>query len=104
MLDTAPWPHSAHRSLLRDAVKSRWFALPPELRAPRTLIGLGLGLAMVFLIAFYAVVDGAVQRSSAAQKAREAEVRQAGTHRWMRDGNDPSSVKANAARSAPFAH
>jgi hypothetical protein len=57
---------------LREATKRRWSALPPELRAPRTLIALGLGLAAVFLIAFYAVVDGAVQHSSAAQQVPDA--------------------------------
>lgn len=95
----APWQRSAQWTALRDAARRRWFALPPELRAPRTLIALGLGLAVVFLIAFYAVVDGAVQRSSAARQVRDAEARQIGTTQRMRGGNDPSSAKANAARS-----
>ena len=95
----APGQRSAQWTALRDAAKRRWFALPPELRAPRALIALGLGLAMVFLIAFYAVVDGAVQRSSAAQQVRAAEARQIGAAQRTHAGNDPSSVKANGPRS-----
>lgn len=94
----APWQRNAQWAALRDAAKRRWSAWPPALRAHRTLIALGLGLAMVFLIAFYAVVDGAVQRSSAAQQVRDAEARRIDTAQWKRGGNDPSSVKANGAR------
>lgn len=72
MQSVAPAQRSAQWTALRDAAKRRWCALPPALRAPRALIALGLSLAVVFLIAFYAVVDGAVQRSSAAQQVHDA--------------------------------
>ena len=76
MQSTAPAQRSAQWATVRDAAKRRWSALPPALRAPRALITLvitlGLSLAVVFLIAFYAVVDGAVQRSSAAQQVHDA--------------------------------
>ncbi|KQW75174.1 hypothetical protein [Methylibium sp. Root1272] len=72
MQSVAPAQRSAQWTALRDAAKRRWCALPPALRAHRALIVLGLSLAAVFLIAFYAVVDGAVQRSSAAQQVHDA--------------------------------
>lgn len=72
MQSMAPAQRSARWTALRDAAKRRWSALPPALRASRALIALGLGLAVVFLIAFYAVVDGAVQRSSAVQQVHDA--------------------------------
>ena len=50
---------------LREATKRRWFALPPELRAPRTLIALGLGLAAVFLIAGAGILVLALSFASA---------------------------------------